>query len=217
MSFDLESARRAMIQQQVRPWEVLDPRVLEALSRVPREDFVPARYRKLAFADLALPLANGEHMMKPVVEGRMLQALELGGEESVLEVGTGSGFGTACLAHLARAVTSIDIHSEFVEQAGARLAECGLANVSLAQADALAYRPGQQFDAVCVTGAVAELPECFKDWLRVGGRLFVVRGLGPTQEALRLTRTADGWNRESLFETEIDYLRGAEPAARFVF
>lgn len=217
MSFDLESARRAMIQQQVRPWEVLDPRVLEALARAPREDFVPARYRKLAFADLALPLAHGEHMMKPVVEGRMLQALELGGEESVLEVGTGSGFITACLAHLARAVTSIDLHGEFVEQAGARLAECGLANAWLVQADALAYRPGQQFDAVCVTAAVAELPECFKDWLRVGGRLFVVCGHGQTQEALRLTRTAEGWTRESLFETEIDYLRGAEPAARFVF
>lgn len=216
MTIDIETARHNMIEQQVRPWEVLDPRVLEALAAVSREEFVPARHRKLAFADLAIELGHGEFMLKPIVEGRLMQALDLAPEHSVLEIGTGSGFFTACLSRLARAVTSIDIHADFVEQARSRLAGQGCGNVEALVADALSFEPGRQFDAICVTGAVARLPARFAGWLRPGGRLVVIQGLSPAQEALRLTLTAAGLQKESLFETDIPYLRGAEPAQQFV-
>lgn len=216
MPIDFEQARHAMVEQQVRPWEVLDPRVLDVLAQVKREDFVPPRHRKLAFADLQLPMEHGEFMLKPIVEGRILQSLDLAPEAEVLEVGTGSSFLTACLAHLARAVTSIDVHADFVERARARLQVLGLTNVRLEAADALAYEPGRQFDAIAVTGAVAEVPERFRRWLKPGGRMFVVRGASPAQEAITVTRNdAECFGIESLFETDLPYLRGAAPAARF--
>jgi protein-L-isoaspartate(D-aspartate) O-methyltransferase len=212
---DFQQARHMMIEQQVRPWEVLDPAVLATLGSLPREDFVPPRQRKLAYADVALPLELGEQMMKPVVEGRMLQALELDDNDEVLEIGTGSGFITACLARLARAVVSVERHPEFTERARAQLAELGIGNVRLEAADAFAFEPGKQFDAVCVTGAVATVPERFLGWVKPGGRLFIVRGLAPVQEAVRLLRTDTGWDEQSLFETELTYLAGAEPVERF--
>ncbi len=213
MNFD--SARATMIEQQIRPWEVLDPRVLDALGRVRREDFVPVAYRTLAFADTALPLEHGESMLKPVIEGRLLQSLDLNASDDVLEIGTGSGFVTACLAQLAHAVISIDIHADFIEAARARLAAAGAHNARLEVADALAWNAGRQFDAVCLGGAVAEIPPRVFDWLKPGGRLFVVRGNAPAQEAVRMTRRGDGWHTESLFETDISYLRGAAPVQRF--
>src|SRR4249919_4069227 len=183
MSMNFELARAAMVEQQVRPWEVLDARVLETIATLPRELFVPEAQRELAYVDLPLPLAHGEVMMKPVVEGRLLQALSLEAGEEVLEIGTGSGFVTACLAQLARAVTSIDIHDDFIASARARLDEAGFGNVRLECADALTWQPGRQFDAIAVTGAVAEIPSAFTEWLRPGGRMFVVRGRSPVQEA----------------------------------
>ena len=216
MPLDFEQARFAMIEQQVRPWEVLDPRVLDVLSRVRREDFVPPRHRKLAFADLQLPLEHGESMMKPILEGRVLQSLDLQPEDEVLEIGTGSGFLTACLAMLARDVTSIDIHGDFVERARGRLQGNGLSCARIEQADAFSFNPGRQFDAVAVTGAVAEIPARFREWLKPNGRLFVVRGQSPVQEAVRVVRNSErDFGTESLFETDLDYLRGAEPVARF--
>ena len=215
MSMNFDQARFAMIEQQVRPWDVLDPRVLEALMVVHREDFVVSSQRQLAFADLPLPLAHGEVMMKPVVEGRMMQALLLEPSDEVLEIGTGSGFVAACLARLARAVTSIDIHADFIELAGQRLAAAGINNVRLETADALAWQPGRQFDAIAVTAAVATVPEIFTDWLKPGGRLFVIHGLSPVQEAVRITRRADSLQTESLFETDIPYLHGTEPVPHF--
>ena len=215
MSMNLDQARFAMIEQQVRPWDVLDPRVLEALMFVHREEFVAVAHRQLAFADLPLPLAHDEVMMKPVVEGRMLQALNLEASDEVLEIGTGSGFVTACLARLARAVTSIDLHADFIETAGQRLASAGVNNVRLETADALQWQPGRQFDAIAVTAAVAHIPEAFTHWLKPGGRLFVIHGLSPVQEAVRVTRRADGLQMESLFETDVPYLHGAEPVPHF--
>ena len=215
MSMNLDQARFAMIEQQVRPWDVLDPRVLEALLTVRREDFVVPAHRQLAFADLPLPLAHGEVMMKPVVEGRMLQALNLEAGDEVLEVGTGSGFVTACLARLARAVTSIDVHGDFVETVRQRLNQAQISNVRLETADALAWQPGRQFDAIAVTAAVATVPDIFIEWLKPGGRLFVIRGFSPVQEAVRLTRRGDALHVESLFETDIPYLHGAEPVPHF--
>ncbi len=216
MPIDFELARHAMVEQQVRPWEVLDLRVLDVLSAVKREDFVPARFRKLAFADLALPLEHGEFMLKPVVEGRLLQALDLAPEDEVLEIGTGSGFLTACLAQLARAVTSIDIRADFVERARARLQTLGMSCARIEHADALSFEPGRQFDAIAVSGAVAQIPQRFRTWLKPGGRMFVIRGTSPVQEAVTVTRLGeDDFGIESLFETDLPYLHGAAPVVRF--
>jgi protein-L-isoaspartate(D-aspartate) O-methyltransferase len=217
MSMNFDQARFAMIEQQVRPWDVLDPRVLEAMATIRREDFVSDAHRNLAFADLELPLGHGESMLKPVLEGRLLQALALEPGEEVLEIGTGSGFLTACLAQLARAVTSIDIHADFIATARTRLDQAGIGNVRLEVADALQWQPGRQFDAVAVTAAVAQVPSAFADWLRPGGRMFIVHGRSPVQEAVRATRRGDALHLESLFETDISYLRGAAPAPQFTF
>jgi protein-L-isoaspartate(D-aspartate) O-methyltransferase len=215
MSLNFEQARAAMIEQQVRPWDVLDPRVLDALLHVHREDFVAPAHRQLAFADLPLPLAHGECMLKPVVEGRLLQALTLEPGDEVLEVGTGSGFMAACLSRLARDVVSIDRHADFIQGARERLARTGIANVRLEQADLFAWEPGRQFDAIVLTGAVATVPPMLAGWLRPGGRLVLVRGLSPVQDAVSLTRGEHGLLEESLFETDIPYLHGAEPVPRF--
>jgi protein-L-isoaspartate(D-aspartate) O-methyltransferase len=215
MSMNFDQARFAMIEQQVRPWEVLDPRVLDTLMVVHREDFVAPAHRQLAFADLTLPLAHGEVMMKPVLEGRLLQALNLESGEDVLEIGTGSGFVTACLAQLAREVVSIDVHDDFVQTARQRLLDAGISNVRLETADALHWQPGRQFDAIAVTAAVATIPDVFVEWLRPGGRMFIIRGHSPVQEAVRATRRDETLHIESLFETDVPYLHGAEPVPHF--
>lgn len=217
LSFD--RARFNMIEQQVRPWEVLDPRVLEVLGEVLREDFVPPRHRKLAFADLAIPLEHGELMMKPVVEGRLLQALALHPDDEVLEIGTGSGFITACLARLARQVTSLEIHGDLAERAKSRVGAIGVRNARILHQDVYAdFRPDLSFDAIAVTGAVAQIPTLWRTWLKPGGRMFVISGKSPAMEATVVTRQgAEAWEQTVVFETDIAYLRGAEPAPRFEF
>ena len=215
MPIDFQAARNTMVEQQVRPWEVLDPRVLDAIASVPREQFVPDAYRTLAYADLPLPLAHGETMMKPVVEGRLLQALELQAQDEVLEIGTGSGYVTACLARMAREVVSIDLLEDFTRLARARLDALGVGNVRLETTDVFAYAPARRFDAIAVTGAVATIPAAFAQWLKPGGRLFVVHGASPAQSAVRGTLRGDQLHLEGLFETDIPYLRGAEPVPRF--
>jgi protein-L-isoaspartate(D-aspartate) O-methyltransferase len=215
MTMNVEHARHAMIEQQVRPWDIVDLQVLAAMSAVPRENFVPAAYRDLAFADTELPIGHGETMFKPVLEGRMLQGLKLQPNDEVLEIGTGTGYITACLASLCRSLVSVDLHADFIADAKERLTALDLNNVRYEQADALAFDPGQQFDAIAVTGAVTEVPPSFLNWLRPGGRLFIIRGQSPAQEAVCLTRTAQGFDTESLFETDIPYLVGAQPIDRF--
>lgn len=216
MSLDFEQARFFMVNQQVRTWDVLDPHVLDVLGRIKREDFVPPRYRRMAFTDMALPLEHGEVMMKPAVEGRMLQALDISPEDEVLEIGTGSGFISACLAKLARDVTSIDIHADFIERAHARTKALGIINLTLEVADALQYQADRRFDAIAVTAAVAEVPEIFQSWLKPGGRLFVVRGHSPVQQAVLLRASADNRvSAEGLFETDLPYLIGSAPIAQF--
>lgn len=219
MNAALERARFNMIEQQVRPWDVLDSRVLAALAKVRREDFVLPRLRSFAFADTELPINDTQVMMKPVVEGRLLQALLVAPTESVLEIGTGSGFVTACLAELAREVTSVEIDPELARTAKLRLADAGYANVSLHRADALAnFVPQQSFDAIAVTGAVFTVPSAWREWLSPGGRMFVIRGESPVMEALLITRDADGhgFSETSPFETDFPYLVGAAPPPRFV-
>ncbi|WP_395771161.1 protein-L-isoaspartate O-methyltransferase [Arenimonas sp.] len=215
MTMNVEHARHAMIEQQVRPWDIVDLQVLAAMSAVPRENFVPAAYRDLAFADTELPIGYGETMFKPVLEGRMLQGLKLQPNDEVLEIGTGTGYITACLASLCRSLVSVDLHADFIADAKNRLAALDLNNVRYEQADALAFNPDQQFDAIAVTGAVTDVPQVFLDWLRPGGRLFIIHGQSPAQEAVCLTRSAQGFDTESLFETDIPYLVGAQPIDRF--
>jgi len=210
-------ARQNMIENQVRPWEVLDARVLDVLGAVRREDFVPAKYRALAFADMALPIGHGETMMKPTVEGRLLQALALTAEDRVLEIGTGSGFLTACLARLAHSVTSIEQHAALAESARARVAAAGAHNVRIEHADAVKqFDTGERFDAVVVTGAVYALPDRFRRWVAPNGRLFAIVGESPAMQAMLCTRADDThWREESLFETDLAYLAHAEPPRRF--
>ena len=207
-----------MVEQQVRTWEVLDARVLEVLGRLAREDFVLPKHRRLAYADLALPMGQGEVMMKPVVEGRLLQALALGEDDQVLEIGTGSGYLTACLANLAKSVSSVEIHEDFSEGARRRLTSLQLDNVALEVGDAMGdWSPERAFDAVAVTGSAAHVPDRFLDWVKPGGRLFAIRGHSPVMEAVVMTRLDnENWATESLFETDLPRLVGAEDPEVFV-
>lgn len=219
MALNLEQARFNMIEQQVRTWDVLDSRVLDVLRHVPREDFVPSRYRKMAFTDVRIPLARGQVMMKPVEEGRMLQALDIQPGQRVLEIGTGSGFVAACLSALGAEVVTVDIHSELADSATARFKRLGFDQIGVFSGDALGtFRPDGQFDAVVVTASAAEVPELFFDWVRSGGRLFCVRGLSPAMEAVCLHHRAEGrWLADSLFETDLPRLVGAEDKKVFSF
>jgi len=218
MSLNLELARFNMVEQQVRPWEVLDSRVLEALTAIRREDFVPPAHRNLAFADLALPLAHGEFMMKPVVEGRVLQAVVPTRAESVLEIGTGSGFLTACLARLAGSVRSVEQHADLAGAARASLQAARVSNATVEVAEAVnAFAPNEQYDIVVVTGAVHTLPQRWREWVRPGGRLFAIVGSSPVQRAILHTRDVDGrWSEDGLFETDLNYLNNAAPPRQFV-
>lgn len=216
---NFERARFNMVEQQVRPWDVLDARVLAVLESVHREDFVPIRYRKLAFADLEIPLSQGQCMMRPKVEGRMLQAIALNVDETVLEVGTGSGFVTACLSRLARHVVSVDIHQDLLSEAEMRLADHGSDNIELFHGDVMrGWQPELAHDVVVVTGSVPSIPEIFRGWVNPGGRLFVITGESPAMQAIRLTRTGvSAWQEESLFETDLVRLENSEPVAGFEF
>lgn len=213
----LEIARHNMVEHQVRPWEVLDARVLDVLATLPREAFVPPAYETLAYADIALPIGYDEVMLKPVVEGRTLQALLPLASEHILEIGTGTGYFAACLAQLSAHVTSIDHRAEFVEAAKNRLHALAIDNAECLHADAVAgFSPGQLFDAIAVTGAVAELPPIFGEWLKPDGRLFVIRGVEPAMQAVLLQSAADGgWIEDRLFETDVPYLAGAKPSPKF--
>lgn len=219
MAMNIEQARLNMVENQVRPWEVLDGRVLDVLARVRREDFVAPEHRQVAFADLCLPLGHGEVMMKPVVEGRVLQALELRPTDHVLEIGTGSGFLTACLASLSAQVTSVDIHADFTAAASRRLQAAGIANAGTVTGEAVnGWQPESLFDALVATGAVAEIPPRWLTWLKPGGRLLAIRGQSPVQQVILLTHEGSGrYREENLFETDLPYLTHAEPSPRFVF
>lgn len=214
-TIDYAKARELMVEQQIRPWDVVDPRVLEVLAALPREAFVPPAHRALAYTDIALPLGHGEVMMKPVVEGRTLQALELTPGDDVLEIGTGSGFLAACLGRLAREVVSLERHADLADAARARLAAQGVGNVNVITADAFSWDSPRRFAAICVTGAVAAIPPRFAEWLQPDGRMFVVRGRSPAMEAVLVRNPAATARIESLFETDIPYLAGAAPAPTF--
>ena len=213
---NLETARAQMVAQQIRAWDVLDQRVLEVLGTVPRENFVPERFRNLAFSDMQIPLAHGQTMMAPNVEGRLLQSLDLDRDCSVLEIGTGSGFLTACLASLAGTVRSTDIIDEFVDAAGAKLRE--MSNVRLETADATQHSAEGQYDAIAVTASLPVYDTRFERALKIGGRLFVIVGDGVAMDARRVIRTSDTeWATESLFETSLPAMINAKRPAPFEF
>lgn len=206
-------ARQQMIKQQVRAWHVLDETVLKGLQEVPRERFVPEGYEALAFADTEIPIGHGQLMMTPTIEGHVLQALRLAGGETVLEIGTGSGFLTACLATLSAHVTSIDVHDDFLDSALQKLKHCGIKNVELLPMDATQQLPDGTFDAIAVTGSVQSFDTRWVEALNPGGRLFVVVGDAPVMSATRVTRAdEDGWQSDTLFETSLlPLVNGALP------
>lgn len=216
---DPETARFNMIAQQIRPWEVIDERVLDTLQAVPRERFVGDEYQGLAFADIAVPIGDDQTMMKPVQEARMLQALDVQPGESVLEIGTGSGFVTACLSHLGGTVTSFEISASLSEAAAHRLAESGTKNVELVAGNGLtASLAPESFDVIAVTGSLPVYPDALEKLLKPDGRLFVVVGEGPAMEALLVSRNSEGdvW-KEVLFETVLPSLQDVPQADHFVF
>ena len=206
---DFETARFNMVEQQVRPWEVLDQAVLDRLAATPRERFVPEDYLRLAYADTRIPLGEGDVMMPPREEGRLLQALALTPRDHLLEVGTGSGYFAALAAGLARRVTTVEISPERKARAERILAEYD--NVEVIEGDAVrGWEASAPYDAIAVTGSLPVLDEAFLRQLKPGGRLFVVVGEEPAMEARLVTRTGAGdWATESLFETVLPPLAGA--------
>ena len=218
-TMNLEQARFNMIEQQIRPWDVLDYRILETLSSTPREDFVPEQYRALAFSDISIPLAHDQAMMPPKLEGRMLQSLMIEPGDRILEIGTGSGYLTACLARLGASVHSIDLYDDFIEQAKNRLELHGIKNVTFEQGDAAAgWESDGGFDAIAVTGSLPVLHRGFHNLLNPGGRLFVIVGQPPIMQALLITRVGEQeWNQESLFEISVPALVNAPEPESFKF
>ncbi len=214
------NAREQMIEQQVRAWDVLDERVLGIFRKIPRDHFVPAEHRYLAYADFEVPLPKGQHMLRPSVAGRLLQSLELRGTERVLEIGAGSGFLTACLAAVSAHVESIEIFPELAELAKSNLATLSIGNARIAAADAFATVADtrKRYDAIAVTGSIPVMDERFQRQLEIGGRLFVIVGEAPVMTARLIRRTAeDAWTSEGLFETVVDPLINARRPPEFTF
>lgn len=202
-----ETAKFNMIEQQIRPWEVLDNQVLSTLSQVNREDFVRDAYKGLAYADCQIPLGNGVSMLPPTIEGRMLQALLIKADDEVLEVGSGSGYVTACLAHLAHRVSSVDSNAEIIDFARTNVASCGCDNVDFAQRGLAQIDTTEAYDVIAVTRSLPAVPENLKQALKTGGRMFVVVGRSPVMQALLITRIGTSeWTTQSLFETDLPRL-----------
>ncbi|HEY6482801.1 MAG TPA: protein-L-isoaspartate O-methyltransferase [Steroidobacteraceae bacterium] len=211
-------SREQMIEQQVRAWDVLDERVLAVFRKVPREHFVPPQHRYLAFADLEVPLPQAQHMLRPSVAGRVLQALELEGSERVLEIGSGSGFLTACMASVSAYVESIEIHPELAALSAANLASLSIGNVRVVTADAMSLESQTRYGAIAVTGSLPVEDERFQRQLDIGGRLFVVVGEPPIMSARLIRRVGqNSWTTASLFETVIDPLVNARRPEAFSF
>ena len=216
---DMERARFNMVEQQIRPWDVLNDKVLDLLFKVRRENFVPESYKKLAFADMQIPLGNGEVMLEPKLEARILQELELRDGDRVLEVGTGSGYMTALLAHFAAHVYSVEIVPELAEEARRKMESRGIENVTVETGDAArGWDRHGPYDVIVITGSLPVLPEAFQQSLKVGGRLFAIVGEAPAMRAELVTRvSADAFRREDLFETCVPSLRNVLTPSRFVF
>lgn len=213
------AARTQMTFQQVRAWNVLDEHVLDVVERLPRELFVPEAWRGAAYGDLPIPLSDGQHMLRPSVAGRLLQALALKRSDRVLEIGTGSGYLTACLAMLATHVLSLEIRPQLASRARASLAAAAIGNAEVEDADAFQWNAGApRFDAVVITGSMPVYDPRFEAWLRPGGRLIGFTGTAPVMEALLVRLDAAGTaSRTGLFETVVDALDHAPTVEKFAF
>ncbi len=219
---DAELARFNMVEQQVRTWDVLDDRVLDVIRRVQREHYVPEKYKDIAFADIRIPLSREADMMEPRLEARILQSLIIRAQDRVLEIGTGSGYLTACLAELADSVVSYEIDADLHTQAGYRLANDGYENISLRIGDAMELpaqlRLNEQFDIIVLTASLPMMDRRFHGVLKTDGRMFMIVGQEPAMEALLITRVGENeWAQESLFETELTPLINAKAPSSFKF
>ena len=216
---NFEQARFNMVEQQIRPWEVLDQSVLDLLFVVKREEFVPAAYRALAFADVEIPLGHGASMLPPKIEAKMLQELQLKTTDKVLEIGTGSGYMAALLAAHADHVWSMEILPELATMARDNLARHGVSNVSVETGDGVGGLPAHApYDAIMVSASVPAVPPELLAQLKVGGRLFAIVGTAPVMTAQVITRVAeDGYRSVNLFETIADPLANAPATAKFSF
>ncbi len=216
---NFEQARFNMVEQQIRPWEVLDQDVLDLLMTVKREEFVPAAYRDLAFTEVEIPIGCGQVMLKPVIEGKVLQALRLGKADSVLEVGTGSGYFAALLAARTEWVRTIELEPELVKLAGANLARNGVENVVVVQGDGIAgWAERAPYDVIVVSGGLPFVPQALLEQLKVGGRLFAFVGEAPVMKARLITCEAEGrFRTEDIFETVVPMLKNAPQRDGFSF
>jgi protein-L-isoaspartate(D-aspartate) O-methyltransferase len=216
---NIEQARFNMIEQQIRPWDVLDTEVLDLLHVVKRENFVPVAHKALAFVDTEIPLAGGENMLFPKIEARLLQDVTVKKHESVLEIGTGSGYMAALLAHRARHVTTVEISPELKALADQNLAANGVTNVTVELGDgAQGWANGAPFDVIVVSGSLPELPPALLQQLKVGGRLAVIIGQAPAMKAQLITRTGEaGYDTRTLFETSVKPLLLASQPSAFKF
>jgi protein-L-isoaspartate(D-aspartate) O-methyltransferase len=221
--FNMREARFNMIEQQIRTWEVLDPRVLQLLNEVPRENFVPAEYQGLAFADIEIPLGHGQTMLSPKLEGRILQALNVQKSHTVLHIGTGSGYFTALLASLAKQVISVEIEADLSAQAAKNLAKNNIQNVTLEVADGTLGRPNdkrgyEHYDVIVYTGSSPVEPANVRQQLAIGGLMFIVLGNVPAMQATLIQRVSKtGYKEDVLFETCIPELINAPQVEQFEF
>jgi protein-L-isoaspartate(D-aspartate) O-methyltransferase len=214
---NIEQTRDWMISHQIRPWNVLDEQVLSTLGKVKREEFVPEAYRNLAFADTEIPLPQGQRMLTPMLEGRLLQALELDDDHDVLLVGTGSGYLAACIAALSKHVTAIDCHEQLTNHAQTALALARISNTELLTADFATYAPDRQFDRIVLTGSLPELDPRLPEWLTEGGLLILPIGTAPNMEIEAIRRTGDQYSRTRLFETVVARLENLPETPTFTF
>jgi protein-L-isoaspartate(D-aspartate) O-methyltransferase len=216
---NIEQARFNMIEQQIRPWNVLDTEILALLHVVKREQFVPAAYQNLAFADIEIPLPGGDVMLAPKFEARTLQELNVKKHETVLEIGTGSGYMAALLAHRGAKVTSVEINADNRVLAQKNLARAGIHNVTVEEGNgALGWDKGAPYDVIVISGALEVLPEAILKQVKVGGRIAAITGQPPVMEFSIITRTGDtAWNPVKVFETNIRYLAGTPVPSHFQF
>ncbi|MGB9495658.1 MAG: protein-L-isoaspartate O-methyltransferase [Azonexus sp.] len=216
---NIEQARFNMIEQQIRPWEVLDPQVLDLLFVVKREDFVPAAYRNLAFADMEIPIGSGQAMLAPRVEARLMQELDIKNTDKVLEIGTGSGYMAALLAARADHVVTIESRPEIAEFARQNLERSGVTNVTIEVGDGSnGWAQRGPYDAIVVSGSLPALPDALLKQLRPGGRLAAIVGEAPVMEAQLVTCSAEGaYNTINLFETVVPALDSADAKTGFSF
>ena len=216
---DINQARKNVIEQQIRPWGGLNARANQALSEIPRENFVPEEYLSLVFADIEVPLVGGAKMFSPKIEGRILDSLDIQGHETVLEIGTGSGYFTSVLAKLSQSVVTIEFDKQLSESAQNKVTELNLNNITFINDDALAYNfENEQYDTIVIGCSLPNKNENFFRLLKPDGKLFMVVGAINQMQATLVQRTNENdWQSKSLFETHLDYMKGTEPSVKFAF